>query len=102
MSEHRTTESDLYVRAVELTCSSDELRREMLWLRAMEKRDEEAAKKMESIDPELRGRVADVIASVDGLDSGAAGEVYGRARDERMETALAIVRRQAAQQESAS
>jgi len=97
MSENAGTKEETYVRAIELACSSDNLRRELLWLRAMEKQDEEQARDLESVDPELVSRLAEVVARAEGLNPRAARELFGRAQDERMETVLAIVEREAIQ-----
>jgi hypothetical protein len=94
MSTHRR-DASLYVKALELTCRSEKLRREMLWLRAMEKQNRDAARDLERADPDLRSRVADVTARAEGLEPTAASEVYGTAQDERMEAVLAIVEREA-------
>ena len=102
MSERTDTKEEPFARAVELACSSDSLRRELLWLRAMEKQDEEQARDLERVDPELRSRLAEVVARADGLNPGAARELYGRAQDERMETVLAIVERRDSQRQSSS
>lgn len=97
MSTNAGDEIDLHMRALELTCRSDKLRREMLWLSAMEKQDEATARELERIDPQLRSRMAGVEALAAGLEPRAASELYGAAQDERMETVLAIVERQARQ-----
>lgn len=87
------TVSDLDARALDLIGRSDELRRELLWLRAMEKRDRRSARELELVDPELRARVADVRRRAEALDPRGAAEAYGAAYDERFEEALASVER---------
>jgi hypothetical protein len=80
----RGSGSELAARLARI-CNDDEQRREMLWLRAMEKGDEPTARDLERIDPGLRERVADVRRSAEAVDPRSAAELYGRAYDERLE-----------------
>lgn len=92
MPQRANAETDLYVQTLDFICQSDELRRELLWLRAMEKRDKRSARGLERVDPGLLARVADVRARVAALPARSASKVYGAAHDERFEAALESLR----------
>ena len=58
-------------------------RRDLLWLRAKEKDDEESVADLERVDPDLARRMR-VFAFIDGaLDDRKRREAYGLAYDER-------------------
>jgi len=64
------------------------LRRELLWLRAMEKGDEDSVRDLEKVDPGLRDRVDDVIERAETGFAEDAAEVYGRAYIDLLERHL--------------
>jgi hypothetical protein len=49
--------SDDYVADLERICADDHARRELLYLRALEKDDLDAARDLEEVDPDLRTRL---------------------------------------------
>jgi hypothetical protein len=55
-------EADLLVQEM---CANDAIRREMLWLRAKEKGDEDTARDLESVDPTLKTRLLPIVMRIE-------------------------------------
>jgi hypothetical protein len=77
-----------HVEALVRICDDAEARRELLWLRAMEKDDEESARDLERIDPGLLARMMPLVEEylergneLDGWRERREG--YGQLHDER-------------------
>jgi hypothetical protein len=83
-----TASNHRYMQAMESIMNNVELRRELLWLRAMEKGRIEDARDMERTDPRVRERLAEVILEADWLGRRGARELYGREQDERVDAVL--------------
>ena len=58
----KCTRHDGWVKGLEAICADDEARRELLWIRAMQKDGDDHAKKIEELDPGVRRRLAWAIA----------------------------------------
>ena len=75
---------------IERMCRDPAIRRELLWLRAKEKLDQETAQSLEEVEPALRDRmatlVAEFVARGNRLDTPAEQrEGFGRLQDERFD-----------------
>ena len=53
---------DEWIQKLERACESDQIRRDLLWLRAQEKEDPESIASLESADPDLRARMRAYMA----------------------------------------
>lgn len=88
MREMVEMQDERFVAAMNKMARHEEVRHEMLWLRAMERQELDDALLLERIDPGLCARLADVRAAAEALDPESARELYQRARDERLEREL--------------
>jgi hypothetical protein len=75
--EERCLRAEAELATLERIADDDEARRELLWLRAMEKDDVASAMDLESVDPRLRDRMTDVLVAF-----AATGGLVGRSRRE--------------------
>jgi hypothetical protein len=80
---------------LERIASDPAIRRELLWLRAKEKNDEETVKDLEEVEPGLRERmavlVAEFVARGNRLDTPSEQrDAYGRLQDERFDHFAAL------------
>jgi hypothetical protein len=70
-------------QVIDVICTDDVARRELLWLRAKQKGDAEVVALLEGVDPELVDRMREVERSVGAEDDDRARRAaYGRAWDE--------------------
>ncbi len=53
---------DEMMEKLERACAEDETRRDLLWLRAQEKEDDESIESLERVDPGLRARMRAFMA----------------------------------------
>ena len=91
------------VELLDALCKDPDARRELLWLRAKEKEDDESLRSLERVDPTLRGRLADVARRVEAEDDDRErSEAWGREWDERYEWHMARLAAARAQRPVAS
>ena len=67
LDDERCFRTDAEMAALERIAADDHARRELLWLRAMEKEDTETALDLEQVDPGLLDRLGDVRAGFRAL-----------------------------------
>lgn len=67
LDEERCFRTDAEMSALERIAADDHARRELLWLRAMEKADSDTALDLERLDPGLRDRLRDVCSDFNAL-----------------------------------
>ena len=72
------------IELLDALCRDPDARRELLWLRAREKGDDDAARALERADPMLRRRLRPIAAPIDAEpDERARREAWSRAWDAR-------------------
>ena len=80
--------SELLCEIIKNICRDDKARRELLWLRAMEKGDEDAVEILERSDPGLRDRMSGYEMKLEEKEvrsASARREAFGRFWDECFE-----------------